>query len=101
MSLQDRLNPFKADFESGKPPRKAPPEVIATMHRSTAELIGSGQASRAKRAGEKAPDFELNDPDGNPVRFRHLTERRAQRSRRRFQDPFRAARLPDRVVPGH
>jgi peroxiredoxin len=72
MTLQDRLDAFKADFESGKPPYKAPPQVIATMHRATAELIASGQAARAKRAGDKAPDFVLDDPDGHPVNSRDL-----------------------------
>jgi peroxiredoxin len=72
MTLQDRLDAFKADFESGKPPYNAPPQVIATMHRATAELIASGRAARAKRAGDTAPDFVLDDPDGHPVRSRDL-----------------------------
>jgi peroxiredoxin len=72
MTLQDRLDAFKADFESGKPPYNAPPQVIATMHRATTELIASGQATRAKRAGDRAPDFVLDDPDGHPVRSREL-----------------------------
>jgi len=72
MALQDRLDAFKADFEGGKPPRNVPPEVVAIMHRATAELTASGQAARAKHAGDKAPDFALNDPDGHPVRLRDL-----------------------------
>jgi peroxiredoxin len=67
MTLQDRLDAFKADFESGKPPYNAPASVIATMHRATAELIASGQAERAKKAGEAAPRFTLSDQDGEPV----------------------------------
>ena len=67
MTLQDRLDAFKADFEGGKPPYNAPAEVIAVMHRATAELVASGQAARAKRAGDKAPAFVLEDPDGKPV----------------------------------
>jgi peroxiredoxin len=67
MALQDRLDAFKADFEAGKPPYNVPPQVIATMHRATAELIRSGQAGGAKKAGDIAPSFVLNDPDGNPV----------------------------------
>jgi peroxiredoxin len=61
MTLQDRLDAFKADFEAGKPPYKIPPSVIVTMHRATAELIASGQAERAKKAGDIAPSFTLND----------------------------------------
>ncbi|GAN69523.1 peroxiredoxin-like family protein [Acetobacter orleanensis] len=67
MSLQAKLDAFKADFEAGKPPYNVPPAVIEVMHRATAELITSGAAEKALKAGEKAPAFTLNDPDGNPV----------------------------------
>ncbi|HEY1857773.1 peroxiredoxin-like family protein [Acidocella sp.] len=67
MSLQDRLDAFKADFEAGKPPYETRPAVIETMHRATAELIASGAAGRALKAGDKAPAFILNDPEGNAV----------------------------------
>jgi hypothetical protein len=72
MSLQDRLDAFKADFEGGKPPYNAPPEAIAIIHRATDELIASGQAARAKQIGDKAPEFELVDPDGRSVRSADL-----------------------------
>lgn len=67
MSLQDKLDAFKADFEAGKPPYNVPPSVIETMHRATAELKASGAAQKALKAGDKAPAFTLDDPDGNPV----------------------------------
>jgi len=67
MTLQDRLNAFKADFEAGKPPYNVPPYVIAAMHRATAELIASRQAERAKKAGDIAPAFTLSDQDGHAV----------------------------------
>lgn len=67
MTLQAKLDAFKADFQSGKPPYNAPPQVHAIMARATAELIASGQAGRALKAGDKAPAFTLDDPDGNPV----------------------------------
>lgn len=67
MSLQAKLDAFKADFEAGKPPYSVPRSVIETMHRATAELIASGAAARALKAGDVAPAFTLNDPDGNPV----------------------------------
>lgn len=67
MTLQAKLDAFKADFEAGKPPYNVPPSVIATMRRATAELIASGAAGKALKAGDKAPAFALNDPDGNPV----------------------------------
>src|SRR6201997_3347595 len=67
MSLQEKLDAFKADFEAGKPPYNVPRSVIETMHRATAELIASGLASRAKKAGDVAPSFSLRDGDGNIV----------------------------------
>ena len=67
MSLQARLDAFKADFEAGKPPYSVPRSVIETMRRATAELIASGAASRALGAGDTAPSFVLNDADRNPV----------------------------------
>ena len=67
MSLQARLDAFKADFEAGKPPYNVSPSVVETMHRATAELIASGAARLAKNVGDKAPSFTLKDPDGNVV----------------------------------
>ncbi|WP_179403200.1 peroxiredoxin-like family protein [Burkholderia guangdongensis] len=67
MSLQDRLDAFKADFKAGKPPYNAPPEIHPIMERATAELIASGQAARAIKAGDRAPAFGLKDQDGNEV----------------------------------
>ena len=75
MTLQDRLDAFRADFEGGRLDRKPSPAVIATMHRGTAELIASGQAERALKAGNLAPAFELSDPDGHPVRSADLLAR--------------------------
>lgn len=67
MTLQAKLDAFKADFQAGKPPYNAPPQVHEIMKRATAELVASGQAERALKAGDKAPEFTLDDPDGNPV----------------------------------
>jgi peroxiredoxin len=67
MTLQARLDAFKADFKGGKAPYFAPPEIHPVMERATAELIASGQAGRALKAGDRAPGFTLNDPDGRPV----------------------------------
>ena len=72
MALQDKLDAFKADFESGRFPVKPPREALDTMHRATAELIASGQAQRARKAGDVAPEFTLTDPDGKPVSSRDL-----------------------------
>ncbi|GEL01044.1 peroxiredoxin-like family protein [Swaminathania salitolerans] len=75
MTLQAKLDAFKADFEAGKPPYNVPHAVIETMHRATAELVASGAAEKALKAGDKAPAFTLNDPDGNPVSSADLLAR--------------------------
>ncbi|WP_066531046.1 peroxiredoxin-like family protein [Erythrobacter sp. CCH5-A1] len=62
MSLQDRLDAFKAEFRAARPP-----EVRELMERATAELIASGAAGRTLKAGDRAPDFTLEAPDGTPV----------------------------------
>jgi peroxiredoxin len=63
MSLQATLDAYKADFETNK----APPAVVAVMRRVTADLVASGQAERALKAGDRAPAFVLADPDGASV----------------------------------
>jgi peroxiredoxin len=63
MSLQDKLDAFKADFEG----KKAPPHVVAIMHRATADLIATGQAERAAKAGATAPKFELPEVNGKMI----------------------------------
>jgi peroxiredoxin len=67
MSLQDRLDALKAEFVGGKLGFQPGPEVLNAMDRATAELIASGQALNAKKAGDKAPEFALKDPDGHLV----------------------------------
>jgi len=68
MSLQEKLDAFKADFEG----KKAPPHVVAIMHKATADLIASGQADRALKAGWRAPKFALPDAHGVVVRSTDL-----------------------------
>ena len=60
MALQDKLDAFKAQLEG----KKAPPEVVAIMRKATNDLIASGQADRALKVGDRAPEFALHDPDG-------------------------------------
>lgn len=75
MSLQEQLDAFKAEIESGRPPYNATRAAIDTMHRATAELKASGQESRALKVGDKAPDFVLKDADGNSVSSAELLTR--------------------------
>jgi peroxiredoxin len=71
MSLQDKLDAFKADFEGNK----APPEVVAIIHKATDDLIATGRADRALKAGARAPEFALPDAHGNLVRSADLLQR--------------------------
>ena len=68
MSLQDKLDAFKADFEANK----APPHVVAIIHKATDDLMATGQAERALKAGVRAPEFALPDAHGNLVRSADL-----------------------------
>ncbi len=70
MSLQDKLDAIKAGFAA-----KAPPHVVAVMHKATADLIASGQAERALKAGMRAPEFTLPDAHGAPVRSADLLQK--------------------------
>ncbi|MGD9785617.1 MAG: peroxiredoxin-like family protein [Hyphomicrobiaceae bacterium] len=72
MSLQERLDAFKADFEGGRFALKPSREALETMRRATAALVASGQAGRALKAGQLAPEFTLKDADGNIVGSRQL-----------------------------
>ena len=71
MSLQDKLDAFKADFEGNK----APPHVVAIMHKATADLVASGQPERALKAGAKAPSFALPDARGGIVKSADLLQK--------------------------
>ena len=72
MTLQQRLNAFKAMFESGAPPYNATRDAIETMHRATEDLQRSGLAERALKVGDLAPAFELTNQDGEFVRSADL-----------------------------
>jgi peroxiredoxin len=74
MSLQDRLDAFTAELESENPPYNVPRSVVDTLHRATAELVASGQANYAKKVGDIAPAFTLNDTDGRAVSSTELLQ---------------------------
>jgi len=67
MTLQARLDAFKASFESGAPPFNVPRSAIEIMHRATKELRRSGQAERALGMGARAPAFALPNQDGKII----------------------------------
>lgn len=72
MPLPERLAAFRANFESGGAPYHAPAWVHEPMHRATAELIASGAAEHALKAGDHAPEFTLKDTEGRDESSREL-----------------------------
>ena len=67
MRLPERLAAFRTNFEAGGPPYHAPAWVHEPMHRATDELIASGAAARALKAGDRAPEFALKDAHGREI----------------------------------
>lgn len=67
MTLQDQLDEFKAQFKT-----MAPEGAFDAFARSTQELIDSGQAERALKAGDTLPDFVMTDADRNEVALKDL-----------------------------
>ena len=70
MALQDKLDAYRIQADA-----KRPPEVTAVMHKATADLVATGQAARALKAGDRAPDFALPGPDGAVVTSASLLAR--------------------------
>jgi peroxiredoxin len=68
LPLQAKLDRLRAVFEA----EIAPPDVVAGIHKAVEELIASGAARRALKAGDRAPEFVLPDADGAPVTSRDL-----------------------------
>jgi peroxiredoxin len=75
MTLPERLAAFRANFEAGGPPYNVPASVHELIHRATAELIASGAAEQALRAGDRAPEFTLKNGDGHEVSSKDLLAR--------------------------
>ena len=71
MTLQDKLNEHKSNFE-----KKAPPDVLEVMHRATANLRDSGILDRVLKVGDTAPEFVLENTGGIPVRSREILSNR-------------------------
>lgn len=62
MSLQEKLDAYKAEFK-----KKTPPEKVAIMTRATEDLRRSGILERVLKAGDQAPDFVLPNWRGGKV----------------------------------
>jgi hypothetical protein len=65
MSLQEKLDARKREFESS-----APKDVLEVMHRATEDLYKSGIMGRVAKQGDTAPDFTLNNGFGKPVNLK-------------------------------
>ena len=62
MSLKEVLREFKEGALA-----KLAPEDVALMDEATEALIRSGIVEKAKKIGERAPDFALPNPGGELV----------------------------------
>ncbi len=71
-TLQERLDAYRKEFESGAGPRAASPEAIEKMHRATAELKATGIEGRALKVGDHAPSFTLFNQDHVEVKSSDL-----------------------------
>ena len=69
MSLQEKLDAFREEVESGG---RIPSFVVDKLHKATEELVASGQAARAKKAGDRAPTFVLENTDGRTINLPDL-----------------------------
>ena len=58
--------------------KRIPADRLAVMHDATEQLRGSGILDRVIKPGAKAPDFTLNDQNGNPVTLSLLLARRSR-----------------------
>jgi AhpC/TSA family len=70
MTLQDKLNEYKAQFESS-----LPPEALPIMHRATEDLRHSGIIERVLKIGDRVPEFALPNAQGQIVSSAKLLEK--------------------------
>ena len=70
MTLQERLDAYKSDFV-----KKVPEDALAVMLRATADLQNSGIIERAVKVGDVAPDFTLDNMNGEPMALSDLLDK--------------------------
>jgi hypothetical protein len=70
MSLEEKLAVIREASA-----KRIPQERLAIMHNATEQLHRSGILDRVTKPGAKAPDFTLNDQNGNAVTLSTLTAR--------------------------
>ena len=62
MSLQDKLDETRKQFESS-----APPEALTIMHRATDDLLHSGIMEHTSKVRDRSPEFTLPDEHGQII----------------------------------
>ena len=67
MKLQEWLDEIKAGFE-----KQAPAEALEIMHGATQKLIDSGAMDKLIKAGEKLPEFQLENVKGELIKSADL-----------------------------
>jgi len=70
VTLQDKLNHLKSNFEES-----APKAAVKIMHRATSDLSNSGIMDGVVKTGETAPEFELKDNDEKVIRLKDFLVR--------------------------
>jgi hypothetical protein len=70
MTLQEKLNGIRSEFEG-----KTPPEKLAIMHHATDEMRRSGIVERVLKAGDLVPEFLLPNWRGASIGSRELLAR--------------------------
>jgi hypothetical protein len=70
LSLEEKLAAVRAAT-----PKRVPAKRLAIMHDATERLRRSGILDRVIKPGTKAPDFTLNDQNGDPVTLSALLSR--------------------------
>ena len=68
MSLEEKLAALREASS-----KRIPAKSLAVMHEATEQLRRSGIMDRVIKPGTPAPDFTLNDQNGNPVTLSALT----------------------------
>jgi len=67
MSLQEKLDAYKEGMV-----KKAPKEALDIMHRATEDLRNSAIMEGVIKAGDPAPEFELQNSAGELIRLKDL-----------------------------
>lgn len=67
MTLQEKLDNLKANFE-----KSTPKEAVEIMHRATSDLSHSAILGEVVKTGDTAPEFELKDNDEKVIRLKDV-----------------------------